>query len=457
MLVEIAGARLISSYLGNTIYTWAATIALVLTALSIGYYWGGSYADRSKDQKNFAQLFFFACIATLLVPALGNILIPVTVFLPLMIASIIAALVLIPAGVCFGAIPPYAIKLLSEKDKEGEIAGEIFAVSTVGSITGALGTGFILIPNLNLTHVFILGSLLMLGVFAFFGKIKRPHIFNIFLVSAMLLFSQFSVGAFFPNAKILYEKDDLYYNIKVVQMDYKGQPIKVLFLDSAASSGETLDGKPAFEYVKSGEIAYQLVDAKSALLLGVAGGTQVEQIKSYYPKASVDGVDIDPNLAEIAQRYFSLKLDNRTNISTNDARIFVQTTNKKYDLIIMDTFRGVSMPPHLVTNEYFSSLKKRINPNGVLLLNVISAIEGDKSNRINYMYNTISNNFENVILLPLDENQNKSNSQNILVIASDADIRSFKQKYKDRIYSGSIPKTELLTDEKNPSELFVWR
>lgn len=457
MLVEIAGARLISSYLGNTIYTWAATISLVLTALSIGYYYGGKYADRQKDEKNFAQLFFFAALSTLLIPALGNFIVPATLLFPLILSSIFAALILVPSGICYGAIPPFAIKLVSQKDKEGSNTGEIFAVSTIGSITGALGTGFILIPYLNLTYVFVLGSLVMLAVFAFFGQFRKNHVFNILLVSAMLFLSQASFGVFFSNMKILYEKDDLYYNIKVVQMSYKNQTIKVLFLDSAASSGETLDGKPAFEYVKAGTVAYQLVDAKSALVLGVAGATQIEQLKKYFPKATIDGVDIDPNLIEIAQKYFSLKLDNRTNITINDARIFVKTTDKKYDLVVMDTFRGVSLPPHLVTNEYFSELKNRINPNGLLLLNVISSLEGGKSGRINYMYNTISNNFKNVILLPLDDKQNKSNSQNILVIASDSNLDSFKQKYKSIIYDGQIPKTELLTDEKNPSELFVWR
>ena len=47
---------------------------------------------------------------------------------------------------------------------------------------------------------------------------------------------------------------------------------------------------------------------------------------------------------------------------------------------------------------------------------------------INYMYNTISNNFENVILLPLDENQ--TNQIHRIYLSRDADIRSFKQKYK---------------------------
>ena len=68
MVVEIAGARVISPYLGNTIYTWASAIGLVLAALSLGYYAGGVLADRYKDRKHFSLILLLSMVYEVLNP-----------------------------------------------------------------------------------------------------------------------------------------------------------------------------------------------------------------------------------------------------------------------------------------------------------------------------------------------------------------------------------------------------
>ena len=46
MSFEMLGSRYLNPYFGSGIYTWASLISTVLAALTVGYFLGGSLADR---------------------------------------------------------------------------------------------------------------------------------------------------------------------------------------------------------------------------------------------------------------------------------------------------------------------------------------------------------------------------------------------------------------------------
>lgn len=452
MLVEIAGARVISPYLGNTIYTWASAIGLVLAALSAGYYAGGILADRYHDRKHFSIILLAAGILTLTVPILGNIITPFTLLLELSTANLVAALVLVPASFFFGMVSPYVIKLTSKVGHEGQGAGRIFAISTIGSIIGSLGTGFILIPNLEITFIFILASIAMV-LMSWLSFPKKGMFLDIVPV-AFMVFLALQVGyANLFSGDVVYEGDSMYYHILVVDGERDGVPARMILLDNALSTAENPGGGPALDYAIKSRVGYELaVDAKNALVLGIAGGTQIEDLKNHFPKAHVDGVDIDGKVIEIGKAYFSLEDDEMTDLIVDDARRYVKTTDNVYDLVIFDVFRGRSIPPHLATQEFLYELKDRMSPDGVVAVNIISSLEGDDADVFIFVYNTFSSVFTNVLVLPLGDDP--ETLMNVIIIATDKDASQFLDEHKEEIYSAPVPERAPLTDGLNPIELY---
>jgi spermidine synthase len=454
MLVEIAGARLVAPYLGNTIYTWASAIAMVLAALSIGYYLGGILADKYNDRKHFSTILLMAGLLTLAVPVLGNTLVPFTILLDISSASLISSFILVPASLFYGMVSPYAIKLTCAKGREGQSAGRIFAISTLGSILGALSTGFLLIPNMMLTHIFVLAACLMVAMswVASFKKSSLVIDLPIFLVLAAACFH---VGyAHIVDGQVVHEEETEYYHIAVIDAEIDGEPARLLMLDRDRSTSEREGGEPAFGYVKLSRLSYELVENPgNALVVGAAGGTQIEDLKRHFPGIYVDGVEIDGRVVELGKEYFSLEDDERTSLYIEDARRYLRKTDKHYDLVLLDAFRSRSLPPHLTTVEFFGELREKMSPEGVVLANMISSLEGDDSEVFLRLHSTFSSVFANVLVLPV--RGEAEGLQNILIIATDADVDGFREAHKDEIYAGEIASAAPLTDELNPIEVYV--
>jgi spermidine synthase len=456
LLVEIAGVRVLAPYIGATIYSWAAGISLVLASLSFGYYLGGVLADRYDSKGHLSLILLAAGLMTLLIPLMGALLLPITLALDLLPASLLGAIILVPSSCFYGMVSPFAIKLTSRSGSEGKGAGRVFSLSTIGSILGALGTGFVLIPNVALTHIFILAALLMLFSSILVSGFRKGAIIDVlsFAIVAFLVSDAPILPSF--GEKTIFSGDSAYYHIQVVESEWGGSPARILYLDNAPSSAERADGSPALSYALASRLAYSIVpEPRNALVIGTAAGTEVEDLKRLYPSLHVTGVDIDPVAVDLGRRYFSLNDDNRTTIAIDDARRFLLRTNDTYDLVLLDTFRGLSVPYHLTTQEYLFTLKGRLEPGGVVVTNIISSLEGNGSTLFRSLFSTFSSAFENVIVIPVGGDP--ARRQNIVLIASDRDLTNFTLEHEGRIYSKGVPETPPLTDELNPAELFAQR
>jgi len=447
LLVEIAGARAFYPYLGNTIFTWAGNIAVVLGFLTLGYWYGGRSADRNKSPAQLANFMFLAALATAVVPWLAFAFGPLAMALPIQIASILLPLILAPASFFYGTFCPYAIKLSSKGGQEGSGSGNIFSISTFGSIVGVLVTAFIMVPNMELRDVFLLASLVMAASSFVLYRERIRYIDALMLVFILVFSLMFNLNPHFGD--IVYQKNSPYALITVTDMEFSGKPSRIMMLDNAFSSGEA-DGLPVFRYMYMTAYSFDLVkDPSRALVLGTAAGNQVEQLKRQYPLLHVDTVDIDPDAVETGIRFFSLQEDNRTDIIIDDARRFISLSNKTYDLIIVDTFRSNSPPPHLATVEFVRSLKSRTRPGSVIAVNLIARLEKG-GGYLQYVYDTYRSQFKNVYLFPSGD---EGERQNVVLIATDEDDLGFEEKYADKIYPMQYDPQKILTDSKNPVEL----
>ena len=114
------------------------------------------------------------------------------------------------------------------------------------------------------------------------------------------------------------------------------------------------------------------------LILGAGSGTDVAAALRHGAK-HVTAVDIDPVILRLgAERHPDKPYsDPRVTIVNDDARHFLRTTRKKYDLVVFalidsltvqSSFAGVRLESYMFTTESFEAVRDRLSPRGVMVL-----------------------------------------------------------------------------------------
>ena len=169
---EIAAARLLAPYFGDSTLIWANTIATVLVALSIGYWIGGRWADRDPTLRGLCRLVLLSAALLAIVPFVAHPFLGQavdaldTIEAGAFVGSLIAVLVLVAVPVLvLGMASPYALRLSVRAIEEaGATAGRLSAISTIGSLVGTFLSALVLIPFVGTKRTFLLFALLLAGV-----------------------------------------------------------------------------------------------------------------------------------------------------------------------------------------------------------------------------------------------------------------------------------------------------
>src|SRR5215212_10442817 len=177
---EIAAARLMAPFFGDSTIVWANTIAIVLVALSVGYWFGGRLADRHPHLRGLCLLVVAAAILLGLVPLVAHPFLSLSVdafdnvSIGTFAGSLLGVLALVALPVLMlGAVSPWAIRLkLRAVEDSGEVAGRMYAISTVGSLVGTFASALLLIPLVGTQRTF-LAFALVLAIVAALGVPRR--------------------------------------------------------------------------------------------------------------------------------------------------------------------------------------------------------------------------------------------------------------------------------------------
>lgn len=162
MAFEILGSRILAPDFGTSVFVWGSLIGIFMAGLSAGYFLGGKLSDRRTSFITLAVLLFMSGIVLLLFPLYG---LPVSERISgldlgprLGPFAVSTALFFLPS-LLMGMITPCCTRLLiREILKVGHGIGSLYAVSTLGSIIGTIGTSFFLI-----TWTGTKASLLLIG------------------------------------------------------------------------------------------------------------------------------------------------------------------------------------------------------------------------------------------------------------------------------------------------------
>ena len=165
MAVELLGAKLVAPYYGTSLYMWSAVLACTLGGLALGYLAGGSLSHKYPGEKILYLLIALAGVFTLLLPYTGDLVMGLTMFLPLKAGITVSALLLMtPPVFLFGTVSPVIIGLLSEKPERAmKVSGTVYGVSTLGGVCATFLTAFYLAPfaGLRMSSLLVAGSLLI--------------------------------------------------------------------------------------------------------------------------------------------------------------------------------------------------------------------------------------------------------------------------------------------------------
>ncbi len=469
MIIELDGSRILAPYLGTSIIVWTCLIGIILGSLSIGYFYGGLLADKRPSYGLLAAIILAAGIFVGLLAAFKEILLAFFENLntALELKSVIATLALFaPPGILLGMVSPFALKLkVDDLEKTGKTAGNLYALSALGSIFGTFLAGFFLIPALGNTLILLIIALSLIAV-ALLAKFSFTRLV-VSLAACLVLLAFFFIRPAAAGAKNFIDLDTKYNRIWIyddVDAD-TARPVKIMkFENSAWQSAMFLDNPKelVFKYLKYFDLAFHFNPAvRDALLIGGAAYSYPKYFIDSYPQANLDVIEIDPGLTGFAKKYFALQDNPRLKIIHQDGRVFLNKNRKLYDAILIDAFFSVSIPAHLTTLEMAESLKKSLADDGVVILNLISAFAGPKSDFLKAEYSTYKQIFSHVILLQVNDYP-EDIPQNIILIASESGLDP-EISSNDHQYGGYLSKIWgrisvypelILTDDHAPTEYY---
>lgn len=435
MVLELCASRIVAPYLGSTIIVWTSIIGVILGSLSIGYWAGGRLSDKNSNQILLSYILLFASISILLISLSHNkILTYMNLLTDIRIKSFIASCILfsIPS-ILLGMISPYAIKLrLKNIERTGQIAGNLYAIATFGSIVGTFLGGFVLIPTLGSNKIlfFLSLSLFILAL------INHPLFWrNIFFKLGLL---SIVVLLLFPAQHTLFVLDtDTMYNRVLIHdkiSQFDGKPIRVLNLNgwsnTSFSSAIYLDGskKLIAPYLNYFDLfSHFNPEASSILMIGGGAFAYAQHFIEKYPAKSISVVEIDPELQNIAKKYFGLRESKKLKIYSEDGRVFLNNSKDKYDVVMLDVTYHSSIPFQLATKEALQKIFEKLNDKGVLIVNIIDSL-GGKNKFFRAEYWTYKSVFDGIYLFPVSSLANKQVRQNLILIATK---KGFQKNNKD--------------------------
>ncbi|MEP6923591.1 MAG: fused MFS/spermidine synthase [Pyrinomonadaceae bacterium] len=474
MIYEIAGSRILAPYIGTSTYVWTSLIGVILASLSVGYWIGGKIADQQPELKYLSGVMFLAAAmlsATILLHEFILTMLAVS-SLGLEIKSVIAALILFaPASVLFGFVTPYAIKLkMLSIENAGQTVGRLSALSTVGSILGTFTAGFFLLPFVGSlrTLYLIAGLLLLLSILLAPFKLTITNLFVILLFLSAIGANEFYRFALFQTIG-LRDFDTQYSRIRVFRSTDKktNKPITALTIDPLSTQSAIFADSDdlVFDYTKYYHLLRHFKPKfQQTLMIGGAGYSFPKDYLQKYQNAALDVVEIDPQMTEIARHYFRLQDNPRLKIIHQDGRVFLnQSPDEKYDAVLLDAYNSLySIPFQLTTIEAVRRLDKILKPDGIVILNTISALKGSGSLFLQAEYKTFAHVFPTIYLFKVKLEQPADVPQNVIIVAcksncpaptngADEETVNLLENYYDEPLDLTMP---ALTDDLAPVEYY---
>ncbi len=475
MIIELVGSRLVAPYVGTSIFVWTSLIGFVLAALSFGYMLGGRLADTHANLKTLSHILFASSITTagiIILRFFGTELSLLSGSFNVL-AIMISGAIFVPSAIFLGMVTPYVARLqIQDITRAGTTLGNLYAISTAGSIVGTFAGGFVLVSFFSSTKI-ILGVALILLFLALIISIHAKQHSHGPILLTIIAITTILYGIIVPSqapikGSLVYDGETPYHRIWIYDgiEQMTGRPVRY-FTDTiyGAHSGIRLDNPKEilFGYLTFFELAdFFKPHYTKALMLGGAVQTYPSYLITKNKHVSIDSIEIDPSLLDISRRYFMYTDSPRITPIHKDARVFINTATSTYDVIFVDVFSSMlTVPFHITTKEAVSSISRLAGEHGIVLINIISSVEGPGSDFFRSMYTTYASEFDTIKIFRTSPNKDPRRITNLVLLAThNKNLPAFPKETTDLLilqakrseYTDVPPPGLLLTDEFAPVE-----
>ncbi len=401
LALELLASRIMTPYFGVSLYIWTGILSITLVSLALGYWWGGRLAGGAESTARRLGLLFA------IMPALAGIAIIAAcaiypfAFHPLARWSLVGGafaacmIFLFLPLVATSAMNPLLVALLLRRQavhKGDAGAGQVFFISTLGSVAGVIITAFALIPNISnytatLMVALLLGLLSLVAAISNLPMSSRGTVIacGIAAVSGAALLSWQSDAytgrqgpVAFSGAQWQIEDihSSLFGTVKILRSDADGEGrfLRMYFHDGLIQNTVDSNQHSLSFYTYALEAlarAYQ-PQLQSVLMLGLGAGIVPSRLAR--DGASVEVVEIDPSSLQVAQRFFGF--DPKLVITHQaDARTYVGSCTPRHDVLLVDLFHGDGTPDYLITREFFRDLRRCLKPGGIAVFNTFANLD----------------------------------------------------------------------------------
>lgn len=476
MAVELGASRLLAPYFSSSQIVWTIIIGTIMIAMALGNIYGGKSANKSPNPDKLYGRILIAAVWIALIPVAGKyIVLGISALLIftvnnnfLIIAAFCACMVIFvfPLFLLGTVTPSLAKYSVSSLDDSGRTVGTLGAFNTIGSIIGTFVPTFVTIPAVGTSITFLIfaGILIVLSVIYFVSSrvgYKKIIISGVIFVSCCV-FGHGDSFAFWQK-DLTYEGESIYNYLQVSEDDKQvSLSTNVLFgVQSVYMKDDTLTGL-YYDYAMAAPLMVpdKNPDSMEVLILGMGTGTYATQCRKYFGNMNIEGVEIDEKITKLSRKYFALPDD--INVTTYDGRAFLNASDRKYDVIMVDAYQDITIPFQMSSVEFFRLVKSHLNENGVMVVNM--NMRGNDDGDINqYLADTISSVFGNVYTVEVDNSTNRelfaSDNNDMMGMLNDnisgikdADLRFMMNKVRDNSIAYNAGKL-IMTDDNAPVEL----
>ena len=392
LAVELSASRLLGNVFGSSNLVWANVIGLMLLYLTLGYFIGGRWADRSPKASTLLQIVLWAAFLSTLIPIISR---PVlsraaqAVFgadAALALGSFISVLVLFSVPVTLlGTVSPFVIRLaVTRIENSGRAAGQVYAISTLGSLVGTFLPVLLIIPELGTMRTFLLfgGVLFALALVGLAHINRRAALRYLWMPVVTALLAAYALnGPLRPpaaNASLKYERESAYHYIQVQEDEdgfrylylNEGQGIHSQWHETEYFYGGSWDLFLTGPYFNPPPFTPEQVGAM--LVIGLAAGTIPRQYTEVYGNILIDGIEIDDVILEVGAKFFEMNKSAMPGLNAyaGDGRYLLNQLDRQYSIIAIDAYRPPYIPWHLTTVEFFGEVREHLTEDGVVMMNV---------------------------------------------------------------------------------------
>jgi predicted membrane-bound spermidine synthase len=358
---EVIALRQIIPHLGSSIVVTAPTIGFFLLALALGYH-AGAKIDEGYIEVVAKNFLLAALLVGIGLAGIGVDLLFTALRPPELAYLILVAGVLCPIAWLLGQTVPILTNLLL-RERAGEASGEALYYSTLGSFLGSLSLSLLVMQWLGVSAAVALCALLLvIGYTLLCGPVWRTAVISLAVAGLTLV----------ANAWLRPEIETAYASYLVLPVQYEGAINGRALKNNSSFASLIDDSEPPLyaRYIR--HIRSLLLDElgfreRRILVLGAGGFT----LSHREPSNHYTYVDIDPAVRGIAEKHF-LGEAARGEFIADDARRFVIRSEQRFAAAIVDVYGShSSIPGHLVTREFWQATRRVLEPEGLLIANLI--------------------------------------------------------------------------------------